>query len=230
MRFAAFLIFLALAMAAGTSLFDDRLIFGLSPGAFAAVLALSAFAFLNLSWYLATHRGRLGTTVLQIIAWIGIFAVVMGGYTYRQEFSGVATRVLDELVPGRTIDAPPGEAVAVRRRDGHFAFEAVLNGKPVTMMFDTGASSVVLRAEDAVRIGVETGKLAYSISVSTANGTAMAAPFTIDALTVGNITVRRVRGLVARPGALGESLLGQSFLDRLAGYSVEKNRLVLRGS
>jgi aspartyl protease family protein len=229
MKFAAFLIFLALAMAAGSSLFGDQLIFGLSPGAFAAALALAAFAVLNFGWYLTTHRGGLSTTLLQIVAWIGIFAVVMGGYTYRQEFSGVANRMLDELVPGRTIEAAPGEAVAVRRRDGHFAFETVVNGRPLTMMFDTGASSVVLRAEDAVRIGVETGKLNYSIPVSTANGTAMAAPYTIDTITVGKITVRRVRGLVARPGALGESLLGQSFLDRLAGYSVEKNRLVLRG-
>jgi len=230
MKFAVFLIFLALAMAAGSSLFGDQLIFGLSPGAFGAVLALSAFALLNLSWYLATHRGKLSTTLLQALAWIGIFAIVMGGYTYRQEFSGVATRMLDELVPGRTIQAAPGEAVAVRRRDGHFAFEAVVNGRPVMMMFDTGASSVVLKAEDAVRLGVDVARLAYSIPVSTANGTAMAAPYTIDAITVGNITVRRVRGLVARPGALGESLLGQSFMDKLAGYSVEKNRLVLRGS
>jgi aspartyl protease family protein len=230
MKFAGFLIFLALAVAASSSLLGDQLILGLSPGAFAAAAILAVFAVLNFGWYLATHRGGLSTTLLQIVAWIGIFAVVMGGYTYRQEFSGVATRMLDELVPGRTIEAAPGEAVAVRRRDGHFAFETVVNGRPLTMMFDTGASSVVLRAEDAVRIGVETGKLAYSIPVSTANGTAMAAPYTIDAITVGNITVRRVRGLVARPGALGESLLGQSFMDRLAGYSVEKNRLVLRGS
>ncbi len=112
MKFAAFLIVLALAMAAGSSLFGDRLIFGLSPGAFGAVLALSAFALLHLGWYLATHRGGLSTTLLQIVAWIGIFAVVMGGYTYRQEFSGVANRMLDELVPGRTIEAAPGEAVA----------------------------------------------------------------------------------------------------------------------
>ena len=229
MKFAGFLIFLALAIAASGHFLGDQLIWGLSPGAFAAALAMAAFALLNLIWYLASHRGRLGTALLQIVAWIGIFAVVMGGYTYRQEFSGVATRVLDELVPGRAIEAPPGEAIAVRRRDGHFAFETVINGQPLTMMFDTGASSVVLRAEDAARIGVDTARLAFSIPVSTANGRAMAAPYTIDTMKVGNITARRVRGLVARPGAMGESLLGQSFLDRLRGYNVEKNRLVLRG-
>ena len=33
--------------------------------------------------------------------------------------------------------------------------------------------------------------------------------------------------LVARPGALEESLLGMSFLERLRGYTVERGRLVL---
>jgi len=41
--------------------------------------------------------------------------------------------------------------------------------------------------------------------------------------------MRDVRALVARPGALSESLLGMSFLDRLQGYSVERGRLVLKG-
>ena len=43
------------------------------------------------------------------------------------------------------------------------------------------------------------------------------------------IVVRGVRALVARPGALNESLLGMSFLEKLKSYSVEGGRLVLRG-
>jgi len=37
-----------------------------------------------------------------------------------------------------------------------------------------------------------------------------------------------VRALVAKPGALSESLLGMSFLERLQSYSVERGRLVLK--
>jgi len=40
---------------------------------------------------------------------------------------------------------------------------------------------------------------------------------------------RNVAALVARKGALGESLLGMSFLERLQSYSVERGRLVLKG-
>jgi aspartyl protease family protein len=36
-----------------------------------------------------------------------------------------------------------------------------------------------------------------------------------------------VTALVARPGALEESLLGMSFLERLKSYTVERDRLVL---
>ena len=64
--------------------------------------------------------------------------------------------------------------------------------------------------------------------VSTANGKTLTAAATIDALTIGNITQRRVRTLVGKPGALGENLLGMSFLGQLKGYSVTGSRLVLR--
>jgi aspartyl protease family protein len=97
------------------------------------------------------------------------------------------------------------------------------------MLFDTGASVVALRAEDAGRFGVSVSNLNYSARVKTANGTADVAPIIIDTLTIGNITERRVVGYVAREGMLPRNLLGQSFLARLSGYNVENNQLVLKG-
>ena len=98
------------------------------------------------------------------------------------------------------------------------------------MMFDTGASRVTLRAEDAARSGILANKLEFSAEVHTANGRELVAPITIDSITIGNITQRQVRGFVAKPAKLNESLLGQSFLERLARYNVENNRLVLTGN
>jgi aspartyl protease family protein len=65
--------------------------------------------------------------------------------------------------------------------------------------------------------------------VFTANGRNLAAPVTLDRLSVGPITERRVRALVARPGVLRENLLGMTFLERLPSYEVRGNRLILRG-
>jgi clan AA aspartic protease (TIGR02281 family) len=121
------------------------------------------------------------------------------------------------------------EAIAERGHDGGFSFQAVVNGTDIPMMFDTGASVVGLRAEDAERIGIDMSRLNYSAKVKTANGTAEVAPVIISSITIGNITQLNVVGFVARHGTLHMNLLGQSFLARLAGYNVESNRLVLRG-
>jgi clan AA aspartic protease (TIGR02281 family) len=123
----------------------------------------------------------------------------------------------------------PNEAIAQRGNDGSFAFDAVVNGSHVRMLFDTGATVVGLRAEDAERLGIPVGNLAYSAKIKTANGTAEVAPVTIDTMIIGNITLRKVSGFVAKQGALPQNLLGQTFLARLSGFNVENNLLILRG-
>lgn len=123
----------------------------------------------------------------------------------------------------------PNEAIAQRGADGSFAFDAVVNGGHVRMLFDTGATVVGLRAEDAERLGIPVDDLNYSAKIKTANGTAEVAPVTIDTMIIGNITLRRVSGFVAREGALPQNLLGQTFLARLSGFNVENNLLILRG-
>jgi aspartyl protease family protein len=88
---------------------------------------------------------------------------------------------------------------------------------------------VVLRAENAAALGFNPETLNYSVPVSTANGAALAAPVVIESLTVGSITERNVRALIARSGVLHANLLGMSFLERLGSYEVRGNRLILRG-
>jgi clan AA aspartic protease (TIGR02281 family) len=123
----------------------------------------------------------------------------------------------------------PNEAIAQRGNDGSFAFDAVVNGSHVRMLFDTGATVVGLRAEDAERLGISANNLTYSAKIKTANGTAEVAPVTIDTMIIGNITLRRVSGFVAKEGALPQNLLGQTFLARLSGFNVENNLLILHG-
>ena len=114
-----------------------------------------------------------------------------------------------------------------RRLSGEFAVAAKVNGARVTFLFDTGASVVVLTAADARRAGIDTRGLDFDVPVTTANGAAMAAEVRLDSIEVGPIVMRNVRALVARPGALEESLLGMSFLERLKSYAVERGRLIL---
>jgi clan AA aspartic protease (TIGR02281 family) len=138
------------------------------------------------------------------------------------------TGVSSSIEAAGTISGP-NEAVAQRGGDGSFAFDAVVNGSHVRMLFDTGATVVGLRAEDAERLGILVNNLTYSAKIKTANGTAEVAPVTIDTMIIGNITLRKVSGFVAKQGALPQNLLGQTFLTRLSGFNVEDNLLILRG-
>ena len=140
----------------------------------------------------------------------------------------IARRVGDELDPTPTHIGPGGEVV-VRRRGGEFLVPGKVNGHAVSFVFDTGASAVVLTAEDAAASGLPFGEGDYQVSVTTANGAALAAPVRLDSVSVGPIVARSVRALVARPGALKESLLGMTFLERLKGFAVEDGKLVLKG-
>jgi aspartyl protease family protein len=207
----------------------DTFIAGMEPGQFIANAAYGLFAVVLAASLIHRYRGRFGAALRDIAIWVLLAAGLLTIYAYRDALAPIGERIMAELSPGKVVTSAPGVAEVVRRRGGDFVIEARANGRPLLFVFDTGASSVVLRAEDARRIGIDVSKLAYLSVVSTANGVARAAETTIDSLSVGTITQRRVRALVAQPGALMQSLLGQSFLGKLDSYSVEKDRLVLRG-
>lgn len=159
----------------------------------------------------------------------GILVALIVTYASRDELQTVLDRAIGDIAVGRTVVTPEGDVVAARRTDGSFMVRGEVNGHETRFIFDTGASTVVLRAENAAALGFKPDSLDYSIPVSTANGAAMAAPVVIDRLTVGSITERNVRALIARSGVLHANLLGMSFLERLGSYEVRGNRLILRG-
>ncbi len=159
----------------------------------------------------------------------GILVALLVAYGSRNELQTVLDRAIGDISLGRTVVTPEGEVVAARRSDGSFVVTGKVNGREARFIFDTGASTVVLRAENAAALGIKTETLNYSIPVSTANGTALAASIVIERLSVGPITERNVRALVARSGVLHANLLGMTFLERLASYEVRGNRLILRG-
>jgi aspartyl protease family protein len=169
----------------------------------------------------------LGANLRALLAWALIGLALVVGYSYRDRIQGVSTRVLGDLRPGRAATGADGTVTITRRADGDFRVEAEVNGRVQTFLFDTGASSVVLTAENAAALGLTPAPSAFTARVSTANGITYAAPIQLDTLSVGTITERRVNAMVARAGALSANLLGQSFLTRLSGYEVRGDRLIL---
>ncbi len=207
----------------------SRDIAGLSPED-AALLAGFFGVSLILAASIVDGFGRHWTHGIQAIAiTAGILIAALVLYTSRSEFQTVLDHTIGDIASGRTVVTPEGEVVAARRSDGTFLVSGEVNDRNARFIFDTGASTVVLRAEDAEAFGVHAEGLDFSSPVSTANGLALAAPVTIARLTVGPITERNVRAMVAKAGVLQINLLGMSFLERLGSYEVRGNRLILRG-
>jgi len=198
----------------------------LEAGAFLALGGLSLLMAASIVEGFARHW----TYGVQSIAVSGgVLIALLVTYASRAELQTVLDRAIGDIAVGRTIATPEGEVVAARRMDGSFLVLGEVNGRETRFIFDTGASTVVLRAENAAALGFKPETLNYSIPVSTANGAALAAPVVIERLTIGTITERNVRALIARSGVLHANLLGMSFLERLGSYEVRGNRLILRG-
>ena len=202
---------------------------GLAPDDFASLAAFGAMGLLMASWIIGEFRGRWIDGFRAMVVWTFILLGLVGLYTYRVEVQEVAARVIGEIAPGRATMTETGEVVISRGLDGSFTIRGRIDDKEARFIFDTGASLVVLTAETAAAVGLRPPAGAYTVPVFTANGATMAAAATIDRLVVGSIVERRVRALVARPGALRENLLGMSFLERLTSYEVRGGRLFLRG-
>jgi aspartyl protease family protein len=200
---------------------DAGSIAGFDPSDFAiAAASLALLIFLGSS-IAGSYRGRTGQAVRDLLTWVTMALLLVAGYSYRDEIFSFGHRVAGELLPpGSTVRADAqieGErAVRIRRRsDGHFVARTQVNGVSLTMLIDTGASTVVLKPADAQRLGMDTGRLRYTVPVQTANGTTYAAHVRLRSLNVGPIHLEDVEALVAKPGALKENLLGMSFLSRL---------------
>ncbi|HEY7383765.1 MAG TPA: TIGR02281 family clan AA aspartic protease [Beijerinckiaceae bacterium] len=207
----------------------DGVIAGLQADEFAALIALAALLLLVSGGIVQEFRGQWMRGVQAILFWIVLGAGLVGAYSYRWEIREGATRVISDLAPGEPAVGSGGEVTIARRMDGTFVISGRANGRDLRFIFDTGASTVVLSAESAQALGFSAATLAYTVPVATANGRTMAAPVTLDSVSIGSITERRIRALVARPGALRDNLLGMTFLERLASYEVRGNRLILRG-
>lgn len=200
---------------------------GLGEQQFAGLIGLLMIMVLLSSGAIRRFRG-LGRALPAVAVWVGIFAIAVLGYSFRDEAAHLGSRLFGELVPGSAITSTDGQSVTIRRtRDGSFALNGEVNDRSIRMIFDTGASQVVLTRDDAARAGIDLNGLNYRVRVQTANGTGLAAPVRLGEIRVGSIVRENVSAFVAQQGALETSLLGMSFLETLSSYTVTGDSLRL---
>jgi aspartyl protease family protein len=167
-----------------------------------------------------------------ILGFVGLIAVI----------SVAAPRYLDRYVGQRHSAQVADEPAAAQRpaqttngyrtvtlnsdRCGHFAVEARIDGRPIDLVVDTGASRIVLRETSAARLGIFPRASEYVGRAQTANGVAKFAPVRLNSVEVNGIVVRDVEAAVMADDALHENLLGMTFLSRVK-WSHDRGRLVL---
>lgn len=109
----------------------------------------------------------------------------------------------------------PEKRVRLRKNENlQYITSAQINGRATQVLVDTGANIVALSSDTARQLGIDYSKGIPS-RVQTASGINNAWSITLDAVTVGGITVRHVRASVVE-GAYPEMvLLGMTYLQHV---------------
>jgi aspartyl protease family protein len=174
----------------------------------------------------AAHR-RLhpGHIIRNISIWVVIATLLLLGYSYRYELVSIKNRIVGELLPHRA-EVQRGEVRFRANEHGHFVVKARVDGNPIRLLVDTGASDVTLSPADARRLGINLKALNFSRRYATANGAVFGAPIRLGKIEIGPIIVRNV-GASVNGADMHQSLLGMSFLKRLDRFKISKNILTL---
>lgn len=169
-------------------------------------------------WALVEFRQRLGQALRFAMAWGLIFVGVMAGY-------GLWTDISRTALPQQILTAQ-GEIEVPRSADGHYYLKLAINGTPLTLMVDTGASGLVLSLDDAERLGIEAASLEFRGEAMTANGPVRTAQVTLPVIELGPFRTENFRAYV-NEGVMDGSLLGMDYLGQFR-MEFAGDRLILR--
>ncbi|MDF2900523.1 MAG: hypothetical protein K0Q62_582 [Phenylobacterium sp.] len=164
---------------------------------------------------------------LAVVALLGAVSAIGAGQTLANFKNANAEPELRAAVAISPQSSSAQPASIAKGRDGHYWAEADVNGSRVRFLVDTGASAVALTPADAQRLGIAIDKLDYSQKVVTASGQTRAASVKLGQVSVAGARLDNVDALVIERG-LESSLLGMSYLGRLASFEATQTSLILR--
>ncbi|SRR6266404_2033707 len=126
-----------------------------------------------------------------------------------------------------TVLRPSPSRTLVYRADrrGHFTLTAAVNGSPIRLVVDTGASLVALTLDDARAAGFGGGELVFNRVTHTANGPVRFAPVNLREIRIEQLSIENVPAAVIEN--LDQSLLGMSFLKRLKSFEMREGALAI---
>lgn len=113
-----------------------------------------------------------------------------------------------------------------REGDGHFYADVRINGAPIRMLIDTGASGIALSREDAQMAGLATPIGMSDVVGEGASGEVHGQWVRLDRVELGPLSASGLDAAILDGGQ--QSLLGQSFLRKFGKVQIEDDKMVLR--
>jgi aspartyl protease family protein len=172
----------------------------------------------------------IGWALRWVLLWCGVTVLsvaIVGGDKWLPSNGAAKPEIVLRAATPAEPQAGPSVNALVYAADpaGHIVVDAVVNGAPMRMLVDTGASFVTLTQADARAAGISPGELMFNQRASTANGTVRMAPVTLREVRIGQLSLDDVRAAVLEN--LNVSLLGMSFLGRLQSYEMRDGKLTI---
>ena len=156
-------------------------------------------------------RSVIAFTVLALVA-----AGTIPRFSAQMSHDAAASASMAQPAPAAETSSANSRSMTIRRGDnGHFNVEGSIDGRHMEFLVDTGASVIALRERDAASLGIHPSQRDYDAVVSTANGTLRGARVELNRVEVGPLTAYNVPALILPDEALGQNLLGMSFLSRV---------------
>jgi aspartyl protease family protein len=113
-----------------------------------------------------------------------------------------------------------------RETNGHFYADVLINGAPVRMLVDTGATGIALSRDDARKAGIATSIGMNEVVGEGADGSIHGEFVMIDRIALGPKTAEQMPAMVLNSGE--RSLLGQQFLQKFAAVEIHGDTMTLR--
>jgi aspartyl protease family protein len=173
----------------------------------------------------------LGFSGMREIVIFAVVVLVLAGIVPRYYLDGrsAPSAAASATTPAVSANAPStaSRTVTIRQGgNGHFQLEAMVDGRRMEFLVDTGATGVALRESDAAWLGIHPAERDYTARSATANGIVRVAPVTLNRVEVGDIVLYNVAAVVFPDQSLGQNLLGMSFLSRVR-WQQDNGRLIL---
>ncbi len=187
----------------------DELARGVYLGLLLAVVA---------GYFIVRNRRQLGEMAQLAAIWLLIIIGLAAGWSLWSD-------IRMDRMPRQSVITGAARVEVPRAPDGHYYLTVTLNGTPVRFVVDTGATDVVLTAQDATRIGFDPADLPYLGQARTANGLVRTARIRIDRVELGEFLDHDLPVWV-NEGQMETSLLGMTYLNRFARIEIAGDRMI----